>query len=54
MGRKWTEKWTGMKNTGLQIPEKHQIYVSLCFSYYYRAKIIGKSLVFSVLVLVSL
>ena len=22
-----TEKWTGMKNTGLKIPEKDQIYV---------------------------
>jgi len=22
-----TEKWTGMKNTGLKIPEKDQLYV---------------------------
>ena len=34
-----------MKNTGLKIPEKDQIYVG--FSYYLRAKIIGKS--FSIL-----
>ena len=41
------EKWTGMKNTGLKMPEKDQIYVRVGFSYYKRAKIIGKS--FSVL-----
>ena len=36
-----------MKNTGLKIPEKDQIYVSVGFSYYLRAEIIGKS--FSIL-----
>ena len=36
-----------MKNTGLKIPEKDQLYVLLGFSYYWRAKIIGKS--FSIL-----
>ena len=38
-----------MKNTGLKIPEKDQIYVSVGFSYHLRsrAKIIGKS--FSIL-----
>ena len=36
-----------MKNTGLKIPEKDQIYVKVGFSYYLRAKIIGKS--FSIL-----
>ena len=36
------EKWTGMKNTGLKIPEKDQIYVEVGFSYYLRAKIIGE------------
>ena len=41
------EKRTGMKNTGLKIPEKDQIYVYVGFSYYLRAKIIGKS--FSIL-----
>ena len=28
------EKWTGMKNTGLKMPEKDQIYVRVGFSYY--------------------
>ena len=42
-----TEKQTEMKNTGLKIPEKDQIYVKVRFSYYLRAKIIGKS--FSIL-----
>ena len=28
------EKWTGMKNTGLKMPEKDQIYVWVGFSYY--------------------
>ena len=42
-----TEKWTGMKNTGLKMPEEDQIYVSVGFSYYLKAKIIGKS--FSIL-----
>ena len=32
-----------MKNTGLKMPEKDQIYVRVGFSYYLRAKIIGKS-----------
>ena len=36
-----------MKNTGLKISEKDQIYVLVGFSYYLRAKIIGKS--FSIL-----
>ena len=36
------EKRTGMKNTGLKIPEKDQIYVEVGFSYYLRAKIIGE------------
>ena len=40
-------KLTGMKNTGLKLPEKDQIYVSVRFSNHYRAKIIGKS--FSIL-----
>ena len=38
-----------MKNTGLLMPEKDQIYVRVGFSYYLRAKIIGKS--FSILCL---
>ena len=38
-----------MKNTGLKMPEKDQIYVGVGFSYYLRAKIIGKS--FSILCL---
>ena len=41
------EKRTGMKNTGLKIPEKDQTYVKVVFSDYYRAKILGKS--FSIL-----
>ena len=41
------EKRTGMKNTGLKIPEKDQTYVYVGSSYYLRAKIIGKS--FSIL-----
>ena len=36
------EKRTGMKNTGLKIPEKDQIYVEVGFSYYLRPKIIGE------------
>ena len=40
------EKQTGMKNTGLKIPEKDRIHVSVGFSDL-RAKIIGKS--FSIL-----
>ena len=36
-----------MKNAGLKMPEKDQIYVSVGFSHYLRAKIIGKS--FSIL-----
>ena len=40
------EKRTGMKNTGLKIPEKDQIHVSVGFADL-RAKIIGKS--FSIL-----
>ena len=32
-----------MKNTGLKTPTKDQIYVKVGFSYYLRAKIIGKS-----------
>jgi len=28
-----TEKWTGMKATGLQIPEKGKLYVSLSAAY---------------------
>ena len=28
------EIWTGMKNTGLKMPEKDQIYVLVGFSYY--------------------
>ena len=36
-----------MKYTGLKMPEKDQIYVYVGFSYYKRAKIIGKS--FSIL-----
>ena len=28
------EKWTGMKNTGLKMPEKDQIFVWVGFSYY--------------------
>ena len=41
------EKCTGMKNTGLKMPEKDQIEVVVGFSYYWRVKIIGKS--FSIL-----
>ena len=37
------EKWTRMKNTGLKMPEKDQIYFWVGFSYYQGAKIIGKS-----------
>ena len=33
-------QWAGMKNTGLKVPEKDQIHVSVRFSYYLRAKII--------------
>ena len=36
------EKGTGMRNTGLKMPEKDKIYVLVGFSYYYRVKIIGK------------
>ena len=32
-----------MKITGFKIPEKDQIYVSVGFLYYLRAKTIGKS-----------
>jgi len=28
------EKWTGMKNTGLKMPEKDQMYVLVGFPYY--------------------
>ena len=28
------EKWTGMKNTGLKMPEKDQFYVRVGFSFY--------------------
>ena len=31
-----------MKNSRLKVLEKDQMYVKVIFSYYYRAKIIGK------------
>ena len=34
-----------MKNTGLKMPEKDQVYVLVGFSYYERVKIIGKSFI---------
>ena len=40
-----TEKWTGMKNTGLKMREEDKV----GFSYYWKAKIVGKS--FSILCL---
>ena len=31
---KFFEKWTGMKNAGLKMPEKDQINMKVIFSYY--------------------
>ena len=40
------EKWTGMKNTGLKMPEKDQIYVLVGFhTNDKRVKISGKSFI---------
>ena len=45
------EKQAGIKNIGLKIPVKDQIYILVEFSYYLRVQITGKG--FSILCLIK-